>query len=82
MTGALIAEYVFSQKAAKGILPKNSALIKTIVTGNISDKIAEHYNAKLIEVLTGFKYIGDRLNYLKKQAPMNLSLVMRKAMDT
>ena len=51
MTGALIAEYEFSQKAEKGTLPKNAALIKTIVTGNISDLIAEHYNAKLIEVL-------------------------------
>ncbi len=61
MTGALIAEYEFSQKAEKGILPKNAALIKTIVTGNISDLIAEHYHAKLIEVLTGFKYIGEQI---------------------
>jgi phosphoglucomutase len=66
MTGALIAEYVFSQKAAKGILPKNIALIKTIVTGNISDKIAEHYNAKLIEVLTGFKYIGEQIKLFEE----------------
>ena len=61
MTGALIAEYVFSQKAKKGILPENAALIKTIVTGNISDQIAAHYNARLIEVLTGFKYIGEQI---------------------
>lgn len=61
MTGALVAEYEFSQKAEKGLLPKNAALIKTIVTGNISDLIAEHYNARLIEVLTGFKYIGEQI---------------------
>lgn len=61
MTGALIAEYEFSQKAEKGVLPANSALIKTIVTGNISDRIAEYYQAKLIEVLTGFKYIGEQI---------------------
>ncbi len=61
MTGALIAEYEFSQKAELGLLPKNAALIKTIVTGNISDLIAEHYQAKLIEVLTGFKYIGEQI---------------------
>jgi phosphoglucomutase len=61
MTGALIAEYVFSQRAEKGLLPKNSALIKTIVTGNISDRIAKEYNATLIEVLTGFKYIGEQI---------------------
>lgn len=61
MTGALIAEYEFSQKAEKGTLPKNAALIKTIVTGNISDLIAANYNARLIEVLTGFKYIGEQI---------------------
>ena len=66
MTGALIAEYEFSQKAEKGILPKNAALIKTIVTGNISDLIAEHYNAKLIEVLTGFKYIGEQIKLFEE----------------
>lgn len=66
MTGALIAEYEFSQKAEKGILPKNAALIKTIVTGNISDLIAEHYNARLIEVLTGFKYIGEQIKLFEQ----------------
>lgn len=66
MTGALIAEYEFSQKAEKGVLPKNSALIKTIVTGNISDLIAEHYHATLIEVLTGFKYIGEQIKHFEE----------------
>ena len=66
MTGALIAEYEFSQKAELGILPKNAALIKTIVTGNLSDLIAEHYNAKLIEVLTGFKYIGEQIKLFEE----------------
>jgi len=66
MTGALVAEYIFSQKAEKGILPKNSVLIKTIVSGNITDKIAEAYNAKLIEVLTGFKYIGEQIRLFEE----------------
>lgn len=66
MTGALIAEYEFSQKAEQGILPKNAALIKTIVTGNISDLIAEHYGARLIEVLTGFKYIGEQIKLFEE----------------
>lgn len=66
MTGALICEYEFSQKAEQGKLPKNAALVKTIVTGNISDKIAEHYNAKLIEVLTGFKYIGEQIKFFEQ----------------
>lgn len=66
MTGALIAEYEFSQKAEQGTLPENAALIKTIVTGNISDMIAAHYNAKLIEVLTGFKYIGEQIKLFEE----------------
>ena len=66
MTGALLAEYEFSQKAAKGILPDNAALIKTIVSGNITDLIAKHYNARLVEVLTGFKYIGEQIKFFKE----------------
>ncbi len=66
MTGALLAEYEFSQMAEKGLLPSNAALVKTIVTGNISDRIAEHYQAKLIEVLTGFKYIGEQIKNFKE----------------
>ncbi|NLL01295.1 MAG: phospho-sugar mutase [Clostridiales bacterium] len=66
MTGALIAEYVFSQRAKNGTLAKNSALIKTIVSGNISDKIAAEYKATLIEVLTGFKYIGEQIKLFEE----------------
>jgi len=68
MSGALIAEYEFSQKAEKGLLPKNAALIKTIVTGNVSDMIAEYYHARLIEVLTGFKYIGEQIKIFEETA--------------
>lgn len=66
MSGALIAEYVFSQKAAHNTLPSNASLIKTIVTGNMADRIAAHYNAKLIEVLTGFKYIGEQIKLFEE----------------
>lgn len=66
MTGALIAEYVFSQKAHKGTLPTNAALIKTIVTGKLSDQIAAAYHAELIEVLTGFKYIGEQIRLFEE----------------
>lgn len=66
MTGALIGEYEFSQKKEKGILPKNATLVKTIVTGNLSDLIAANYHAKLIEVLTGFKYIGEQIKLFKE----------------
>lgn len=66
MTGALVAEYEFSQKAAHGTLPSNGALIKTIVTGNITDQIAKYYGAALIEVLTGFKYIGEQIKLFEE----------------
>lgn len=66
MSGCIIAEYVFSQKKEKDILPSNAALIKTIVTGNMSDQIAKEYNARLIEVLTGFKYIGEQIKLFEE----------------
>ena len=61
MSGLLIAEYELSQKKEKGILPAKGALIKTIVSSNLADAIAKEYNIKLIEVLTGFKYIGEQI---------------------
>ncbi len=61
MSGCLLADYEISQtKALKG-LPEDGALIKTIVTTNMADAIAKYYDAKLIEVLTGFKFIGQQI---------------------
>ena len=61
MTALLIAEYELSQKKEKGILPANGAIIKTIVSSNLTDAIAQEYQMKLFEVLTGFKYIGEKI---------------------
>jgi phosphoglucomutase len=62
MSGCLLADYEISQmKAINGSLPEDGALIKTIVTSNLADEIAKAYNIKLIEVLTGFKYIGQQI---------------------
>ncbi len=62
MSGCLLAEYEISQKlATEGSLPADGALIKTIVTSNLADEIAKGYNIQLIEVLTGFKYIGQQI---------------------
>jgi Phosphomannomutase len=61
MSGMLIAEYILSMKKKMGNLPKNGALVKTIVTTNMADIIADAYDVKLIEVLTGFKYIGEQI---------------------
>lgn len=62
MSGCLLANYELSQrKAVNGSLPEDGALIKTIVTSNLADAIAKGYEVKLIEVLTGFKYIGQQI---------------------
>lgn len=66
MSALLIAEYELSQKKEKGLLPKNGALITTIVSSNMAEAIANEYNVKLIEVLTGFKYIGEQIKHFEK----------------
>lgn len=58
MTGNLIAEYILSQKKSRGELKVNSAVIKTIVSSNLTDAICEHYGVKMFETLTGFKNIA------------------------
>mgnify|MGYP004512693003 FL=1 len=66
MSGMLIAEYLLSQKKEKGLIPDNGALIKTIVSTNMADKVAAEYNIKLIEVLTGFKFIGEQIKLFEQ----------------
>ena len=62
MSGCLLADYEIGQKKAlEGGLPEDGALIKTIVTSNLADAIANYYGVQLIEVLTGFKYIGQQI---------------------
>ncbi len=66
MSGMLIAEYILRERKAAGTLPANAALIKTIVTTNLADAITKAYDVKLIEVLTGFKYIGEQIKYFEQ----------------
>ena len=61
MSGSLLADYEIGQIAATKGLPEDGVLIKTIVTTNLADAIAEHYGVKVIETLTGFKYIGQQI---------------------
>ena len=61
MSGCLLADYEISQMKEKNGIPEDGALIKTIVTTNMADAIAKYYGVKLIEVLTGFKYIGQQI---------------------
>ncbi len=64
--GALLLEYICSQRLALGSLPKNSVAVKTIVSSNITEKIAEKYGVELKNVLTGFKYIGEQIAILER----------------
>jgi phosphoglucomutase len=65
--GALFTEYVLSQYEAKGIMPKNPVVIKSFVTTNLVTKIAESHGAKVADLLTGFKYIGEYITNLEKE---------------
>ncbi len=71
MSGMLIAEYILSQRKAMGIMPVNPALVKTIVTTNMADVITKAYDVKLIEVLTGFKYIGEQIKWFEQNNTYN-----------
>ena len=61
MSGSLLCEYVLSQKKEKGLIPEDGQVIKSIVTTNLVDAVAAAYNVELVEVLTGFKYIGQQI---------------------
>ena len=61
MSGMLIAEYIVREKTLTGTMPEKPALIETIVTTDMAKEIAKEYNLRLIEVLTGFKFIGEQI---------------------
>ena len=61
MSGSLLCDYVLGQKQAKGQIPADGQVIKSIVTTNLVNAVAEHYGCELVEVLTGFKYIGQQI---------------------
>ncbi len=61
MSGCLIGDYVISQRKEKEGLPKDGAFIKSIVSTNMADAIAKYYGIQLVEVLTGFKFIGQKI---------------------
>ncbi|MGN0243611.1 MAG: phospho-sugar mutase [Lachnospiraceae bacterium] len=67
MSGSLLADYVVGQKASlNGGLPEDGAIVKSIVTSNLVDAIAKGYGVRLIEVLTGFKFIGQQILNFEK----------------
>ena len=71
MSGMLIAEYILRERTATGTMPENPALVSTIVTTNMAKAIADDYNVKFIEVLTGFKYIGEQIKFFEQSGSNN-----------
>lgn len=67
MSGVLIAEYILRIQKGNGNLSQNAALIKTIVTTNMIDAVCKAYSVTLLEVLTGFKFIGEQIRLFEEQ---------------
>ena len=66
-SAALLMDYIFAQKKEKGTLSKNGVMYTTIVTSSIGKEIAAYYGVKAEEFLTGFKFIGNRIDYYEKK---------------
>jgi len=66
MSGMLIAEYILRERTATGTMPADPALVTTIVTTNMTRPITKTYGVKLIEVLTGFKFIGEQIKLFEQ----------------
>ncbi len=66
MSGCLIGDYVIGQRKEISGLPEDGAFIRSIVSTNMADAIAEHYGIALVEVLTGFKFIGQKILEFEK----------------
>ena len=71
MSGMLIAEYILRERTATGTMPENPALVTTIVTTNMTMPITQCYGVRLIETLTGFKYIGEQIKFFEQTGSNN-----------
>ena len=66
-TGLLLLDYICAQRQKHGKMPADPVMIKTIVTSDMGEQIAAHYGVRTINVLTGFKFIGEQIGLLEKQ---------------
>lgn len=64
--GLLLIDYICSQRTKHGKMPEDPVMVKTIVTMDLGERIAEHYGVKTVNVLTGFKFIGEQIGLLEK----------------
>lgn len=65
-TGLLLLDYICSRRTEMGTMPADPVMIKTIVTTDLGERIAAHYGVRTINVLTGFKFIGEQIGLLEK----------------
>lgn len=70
-TGMLMLDYICQKRAENGTMPEEPVFIKTIVTIDMAERIAEHYGVHTVNVLTGFKFIGEQIGLLEKQGKEN-----------
>ncbi len=73
MSALLILEYILSQKSERNMLPKNSIVVKSIVSSTMVKPMVDFYNVKLEEVLTGFKYIGEKIKKYEENKDYNFT---------
>lgn len=66
-TGMLLLDYICSRRIENGTLPEDPVMVKTIVTIDMAERIAVHYGVRTINVLTGFKFIGEQIGLLEKK---------------
>ncbi|MBQ8123888.1 MAG: phospho-sugar mutase [Ruminococcus sp.] len=69
--GAMLLEYICQQRIKKGTMPKDPVTVKTIVTTDIVNLIAKEYGVEVIDVLTGFKFIGEQIGFLESKGQEN-----------
>ncbi len=70
-TGLLLLDYICSQRVKHHTMPTNPVLVKTIVTTDLAEAIASHYNVQVVNVLTGFKFIGEQIGRLEEKHEEN-----------
>ncbi len=69
--GAMLLEYIADQSIKTGIMPENPIAVKTIVTTDIVNSIGKEYGVEIIDVLTGFKFIGEQIGFLEEKGEEN-----------
>jgi phosphoglucomutase len=69
--GLLLLDYICSQRVKHGKMPNDPVMVKTIVTMDLGERIAAHYGVRTIDVLTGFKFIGEQIGYLEKEGKVD-----------